>query len=104
MNAPARIPTLRIAAITQGMRVVTPMGRIARVEGIALNTGEELHSRVLIRYLDCNDVVPLQAKLLRAYDGGPVVFPDEVSAMRARHGDRPLAPPLPQPRAIGPNE
>jgi hypothetical protein len=85
MNAPARIPTLRIAAITQGMRVVTPMGRIARVEGIALNTGEELHSRVLIKYLDCGDVVPLQAKLLRAYNGATVVFPDEAERLQAQY-------------------
>lgn len=95
MNAPAKIPSLRIAAITQGMRVVTPLKRVGRVEGVALNTGEELHSRVLVRYLDAPaEVVPLQAKLLRVYDGAPVIFPDEADRLRMRHGDVPLPPPL----------
>lgn len=94
MNAPSlKLPTLRIAAISQGMRVVTPLKRIGRVEGIALNTGEELHSRVLVRYLD-GDTVALQAKLLRAYDGPPVIFNDEADQLRMRHGDVPMSPPL----------
>lgn len=96
MNAPAiKLPTLRIAAISQGMRVVTPLKRIGRVEGIVLNTGEELHTRVLVRYLDAPaEVVALQAKLLRVYIGAPVMFPDEIESIRMRHGDRPLAAPV----------
>lgn len=105
MNAPAaKVPTLRIAAISQGMRVITPLKRIGRVEGIALNTSEEeLHSRVIVRYLDAPEqTVQLQPKLLRAFEG-LVMFPDEIESIRMRHGDRPLAPP-PLPKVKGSNE
>lgn len=89
---PPKPATLRIAQITQGMRVVTPTKKIARVEGIVLNTGEELHTRVSVRYLHDNTLVQLQAKLLRPYIGPPVVFDDEREGLRKRHGDVPLPP------------
>jgi UDP-N-acetylmuramyl tripeptide synthase len=85
---------IRVAEVVKGMRVVTPMGRIARVEGVSLQTSD-LFQRVHLRYHDTQDeTVALQAKLLRPYTGDSIMFRDETEGLRMKHGDVPLPPPL----------
>lgn len=82
---------IRVLEAVVGMRVVTPRGKVARVIGISLHTGDDLFSRLHLEYLDPEEgFLRIQAKLLRGYDGPPVVWPDEVESMRLRHGDKPL--------------
>ena len=83
----------RVAGAVKGMRVVTPLGRIARVEGVALQTSY-LFQRVHLRYYDDqSETVALQAKLLKPYVGDPIIFRDETDGLRMKHGDVPLPPP-----------
>ncbi len=75
----------------QGTRVVTPTGAIARVEGVALN-GEDPFPRVKLSFLDPErQAQPLQARLLKPYQGPPVVFPDEADRMQRRYEDKPMS-------------
>lgn len=74
----------RIAEVSRGMRVLTPMGRVARVEGTSVHAGLG-ETRVVLTYLDCADQVVLQASLLRRYTGPAVIFPDEREAMRKKY-------------------
>lgn len=83
---------IRIAEAIKGMRVITPSGRLARVEGVSLATNEDCQRARLTYYDDQDDGVALQPKLLRGYDGPPVVFRDEVDQLRLKHGDVPLPP------------
>ena len=100
MQMPTSEPTAnstsvkRIVRFEIGMRVVTPLGHVARVESLARADGSDLFSRVEIRYLDGPQgdsqtsrdqvCVKLQGKLLRPYDGPPVMWPDEKAAALRR--------------------
>jgi hypothetical protein len=86
--------TVRIVRFERGMRVVTPTGRVARVEGIKRAAADEMYSRIELLYhdapdasllhLDANFTVTLQGKLLKPYEGPPVTFPDERRAALVR--------------------
>lgn len=94
---------IRIAEAVKGMRVVTPRGLVARVEGVALDTSDAAGQRLNLTYLDPQEgAVTLQAKLLRGYEGDPVVFRDEADSLRLKHGDVPLPPPGGSVRAAPP--
>lgn len=83
---------IRIAQLVAGMRVVTPRGLVAKVLGLALNTSDDIFTRVNLRYLDPElGEVQLQANVLRPYQGPVVVFPDEAEELRHKFDDRPLA-------------
>lgn len=89
---------IRAANVVKGMRVLTPSDEVARVDGIVLNTAEDLFPRVKLTYHDASkEGVTLQAKHLRPYLGPPVVFADEVESLRLKHGDKPLSLPPPAP-------
>lgn len=79
----------RICDSVIGMRVVTPLGRIAKVVGQAIDV-RDAKPRVRLQYLDpALPEVELQPKDLRGYEGPPVLFPDELSALAGQYGGRP---------------
>lgn len=85
---------IRVLEAVIGMRVVTPRNKVAKVTGISMSS-EDAFTRVNILYLDPTEgEARIQPKLLKGYDGPPVVFPDEAESIRLRHGDKPLATPV----------
>lgn len=82
---------IRVANLTKDMRVVTPTGAIAKVEGQWVHS-EDVFARVRLVFLDPERTSePLQAKLLKPYVGPPVIFPDEAERMQRQYDDRPLS-------------
>lgn len=87
---------MRVAEIRIGARVVTPLGRVARVEAF-VHSANDPFRRVNLKYHDHQeDSVILQPKELQPYTGDAIVFRDEVERLRLKHGDVPLPPPLPR--------
>lgn len=84
----------RIVRFEIGMRVVTPLGHVARVESVTRRDGKDAFTRIEVRYLDGPQggsqtsrdqvCVKLQGKLLRPYEGPPVMWPDEKAAALKR--------------------
>lgn len=63
----------------RGMRVLTPRNEIARIEG--LTDGGD---RYRLTYLNPElGEVTLARRVLRSYDGPPVLFADELARLRA---------------------
>lgn len=82
-----------IGALCKGMRVLTPIGLLARVDGLVIDT-----SRPKLQWANVTYRVPLDplepqgcvlTKLLRAYTGNPVVFPDELEDLQKRYAEQP---------------
>lgn len=85
---------IRVAQAVIGMRVVTPCKKVAKVIGTAIDSRDPF-ARVIIKYLDPGlEDIEIQAKLLKGYDGPPVIFEDERDSIIKRFGDRPMGVPL----------
>lgn len=79
---------MRVANFTQGMRVLTPTNKLARIDGVVINTSKDNFPRVKLTFMDPEyECEPLQAKVLRPYVGQPVIFPDEAERMRGQYND-----------------
>lgn len=86
--------TARLLNLPIGMRVVTPLGKIARVVSLPEATGDDDHVRVQLEYFhDCAAAsqflrdqfsVRLQPCLLLPYYGDMVLWPDEVRKIQMR--------------------
>lgn len=74
-----------LAVLCQGMRVCTPTGAIARVEGFAISTSDKNPMRVKLLFLDGRDCEPLLARILRPYRGPPVMFADELVELQRKY-------------------
>jgi hypothetical protein len=73
-----KAPVLNMHNVHAGMRVVTPSGEIACVLTAPSIDPEDLFYRVTIIYLTPGlGKVRMQPKLLREYEGKPVVFAHE---------------------------
>ncbi len=83
--------TKRIVRFEVGMRVTTPCGHVARVDGIAQSGEADMYTRIDLTYFDAHmGSVKLQGKLLRPYEGPLIAFPDEIERARKINGDEPL--------------
>lgn len=84
---------MRLAELSRGMRVVTPLNLTAKVMGTFVDPLDpESIERVSLRYLDpALGLVELQARVLRPYVGPPVVFQDELDQLHYKHDVRPLS-------------
>lgn len=73
----------RVLEAVRGMRVVTPCGLIARVQGRHDDKLDPDSTKYLLQYLDIRlGEVVMAAKLLRNYEGPAVLWPDEVAQLR----------------------
>lgn len=69
---------IRVLTFVRGMRVVTRWGAVARVDGMAPDCC------IALTFLDGIRRDPQPKDSLAAYDGPPVLFADEVDALRRR--------------------
>ena len=81
---------MRVACGVVGMKVITPLGHIGRIEGVVLDSRDD-RQFFNVRYLDAtisDEPVALQGKLLRLADG-VTLFPDEVERLRRQYAEKP---------------
>ena len=84
-----------IGALCQGMQVITPLGELARVDGIVIDTRRPDKQWLNLTYYAPRDpdapTVTLETHLLRPYRGVPVVFADERARMQKKYSESPEA-------------
>lgn len=81
----------RVCQAIIGMRVLTPRGHLAKVIGLNVDTravDRQGHAKTFVRLMYLSQElgeVDICASLLRGYDGPPVLFPDELSAIAGQY-------------------
>lgn len=80
-----------IGALAKGMHVLTPLGDLARVDGLVIDTSRPKLIWANLTYFAPRDplepTVALCMKCLRAYVGPPVLFPAELQDLQARYAE-----------------